>query len=165
MDRNSDGLARTQQQLWEAIERRQAGMLSLSKSGLHAQPMLAFVERRRKRLWFIASRDDDLAREVGDGGCCAFVFQDGDLMASISGALHVIEDRRRMARLWNSTVAAWLGDGLHDPKLTLLRMDCVDAEVWMAGVGLTKIAWELAWDTGAPPQVLDMSGRAQATLH
>jgi general stress protein 26 len=164
MDANWDGLAKTQQQLWEAIERRRAGMLSLTKSGLHAQPMLAFVERRRKRLWFFASREHDLAREIGDGASCAFVFQDGDLMASISGALHLADDRRRMARLWNPMVADWLHEGLHDPKLTLLRMDCVDAEVWVAGVGLTKIAWELAWDTGAP-QVLDVSGRALATLH
>ena len=158
------GLDIAQQQLWDAIERRRAGMLSLTKSGLHAQPMLAFLERRRKRLWFIASRDADLAREVGDGGCCAFVLQDGDLMASISGALHLVDDRRRMARLWCPEVAAWTREGLHDPKLTLLRMDCVDAEVWMAGAGLTKIAWEIAWD-GRAPQVLDVGGRLHATLH
>lgn len=164
MVKTRDSLEATQQQLWEAIERRRAGMLSLTSSGLHAHPVLAFVERRRKRLWFFASRENDLAREVGDGASCAFVFQDGDLMASISGALFLIDDRRRMARLWNPAVAAWVGEGLHDPALTLLRMDCVDAEVWMAGVGLTKIAWEIAWNTGAP-KVLDVGGRVHATLH
>ncbi|MBS0333809.1 MAG: pyridoxamine 5'-phosphate oxidase family protein [Proteobacteria bacterium] len=152
------------QQLWDAIERRRAGMLGLTKSGLHAQPMLAFLERRRKRLWFVASRANDLTREVGDGGCCAFVLQDGDLMASISGALHVVENRRRLARMWNPEVAAWLREGLHDPNLVLLRMDCVDAEVWVAGVGLTKIVWEIAWDGGAP-QILEVGGRPQATMH
>ena len=90
----------TQQQLWDAIESRGIGMLELSNSGLHAQPMLAFVERRRKRLWFIARRDTDLAQSIGDGGCCAFIFQDGDLMASIAGALRLVEDRRRMAEPW-----------------------------------------------------------------
>ncbi|HEY3949209.1 pyridoxamine 5'-phosphate oxidase family protein [Phenylobacterium sp.] len=154
----------TQRQLWDAIERRRAGMLSLTKSGLHAQPMLASVERRRKRLWFIASRENDLVREVGEGASCAFVFQDDEMMASISGALHLVDDRRRMSRLWNPMTAAWLPEGLHDPKLTLVRMDCVDAEVWVAGVGLTKIAWEIAWTAGAP-QVMDVGGGRHATLH
>lgn len=154
----------TQQQLWDAIETRRIGMLGLTKSGLHPQPMLAFVERRRKRLWFIARTDTDLAQSIGAGGCCAFVFQDGDLMASVGGALSLVDDRRRMSRYWNAAVAAWLPEGLHDPKLTLLCMDCVDAEVWMAGVGLTKFAWESAWGA-APLRPLEMSGRAQATLH
>ena len=51
---NSDA---TQTRLWESIETRRIGMLGLTKSGLHGQPMIAFVERRRKRLWFIVRRD------------------------------------------------------------------------------------------------------------
>jgi general stress protein 26 len=154
----------TQRRLWEAIEGRRMGMLSLTKSGLHAQPMVAFVERRHKRLWFIARRDTELVQSIGDGGSCAFVTQDDDLMASISGALSVVDDRRRMTRYWNGAVAAWLPDGLHDPKLVMLRMDCVDAEVWISGLGVTKFAWEIAWQ-GAPQQVFEMSARGQATLH
>ena len=154
----------TQQRLWAAIETRGVGMLGLTKSGLHAQPMLAIVERRRKRLWFIARTDTDLVQSVGDGGCCAFVFQDGELIASIGGALSRVDDRRRMARCWNAAVAAWLPEGPDDPKLTMLCMDCVDAEVWVAGLGLTKFTWEIGWGA-APLQAFEMSGRAQATLH
>ncbi len=154
----------TQQQLWDAIEGRRIGMLELSRSGLHAQPMLAFVERRRKRLWFMARRDTDLVQSIGDGGCCAFVFQGGDLLASIAGALRVVEDRRRMARYWNPAVAAWLPEGLNDPQLILLCMDCVDAEVWIAGLGLTKFTWELAWP-GAHPQIIEIGRPRHATLH
>src|SRR5437763_1813977 len=106
-----------QAKLWEAIEARRIGMLGLTKSGLHAQPMIAFVERRRNRLWFIARRDTDFVRSVGDGASGDFVLQDGELMASISGALNLVEDRRRMARYWNAAVAAWLPEGLHDPRL------------------------------------------------
>jgi general stress protein 26 len=164
MVKRSQGDDATQTRLWEAIETRGIGMLGLTKSGLHAQPMIAFVERRRKRLWFIARSDNDLVRSIGDGGCGDFVYQDGDLMASISGALNVVEDRRRMGRYWNGAVAAWLPEGLHDPRLTLLRMDCVDAEVWISGLGLTKFAWELAW-TGPHPRNLDIERPAQATLH
>ena len=153
-----------QQRLWEAVEARGIGMLELTKSGLHAQPMLAFVERRHKRLWFIARSDTDLVRSIADGGCCAFMVQDGDLMASIAGALRVVDDRRRMARYWDAAVSAWLPEGLHDPRLTMLCMDCVDAEVWICGLGLTKFTWEIAWGN-ALPQALEMSAPAHATLH
>ncbi len=152
------------QRLWDAIATKRMGMLELTKSGLHAQPMLTFVERRRKRLWFIARTDTELVQSIGDGGNCAFVFQDGELMASIGGALSLVDDRRRMARCWNAAVAAWLPEGRHDPNLTMLRMDCVEAEVWVSGVGLTKFAWEVAWGA-APLQLLELSGRAHATLH
>jgi general stress protein 26 len=158
------GIDPSQAQLWQAIERRQIGMLELTRSGLHAQPMIAIVERRRKRLWFIARRDTDLLRSVGDGGCCAFVLQDADLMASIAGALSLVDDRRRIARYWTTAMAAWLPEGPKDPRLTLLRMDCVDAEVWMPGLGLTKFSWEIAWSGAQPPRAA--FGRPQqATLH
>jgi general stress protein 26 len=153
-----------QTRLWEAIEARRVGMLGLTKSGLHAQPMLAFVERPRKRLWFIARRDTDLVRSVGAGGSGDFIFQDGELMASISGALNIVEDRRRIARYWNAAVSAWLPEGPHAPGLILLRMDCVDAEVSISGLGLTKFAWEIAW-TGGRPRTSRFERPAQSTLH
>jgi general stress protein 26 len=154
----------SQAQLWHAIERRQIGMLELTKSGLHAQPMMAVVERRRKRLWFVARSDSDLVRSIGDGGCCAFVLQDAELMASVAGALSVVDDRRRLARYWTPAMATWLPQGLHDPRLTLLRMDCVDAEVWMSGLGLTRFSWEIAW-SGAQPRLAHFGRPDHATLH
>lgn len=150
--------------LWQAIEARGMGMLSLTKSGLHAQPMIAFAERRRKRLWFILRRDTDLVRSVGDGGVGMFMLQDKELLASVAGELSMVQDRRRIARYWNPTVAAWLPEGPNDARLTLLRMDCVDAELWVAGLGLTKFAWEIAW-SGARPKLLEFDGRGLATLH
>jgi general stress protein 26 len=153
-----------QTRLWESIERHGMGMLGLTKSGLHAQPMIAFVERRRKRLWFITRSDTDLVRSVGDGASGDFVLQDGGLMASIAGSLSIVEDRRRMARYWNAAVAAWLPEGPRDAGLTLLRMDCIDAEVWLSGLGLTKFAWEIAW-TGPHPRPPEIDRPVHATLH
>ncbi len=139
-------------------------MLGLTKSGLHAQPMIAFVERRRKCLWFIARSDTDLVRTIGAGGACMFVMQEAELLVSVAGELSISQDRRRMSRCWNAKVDAWLPEGPHDPRLVMLRMDCVDAEIWMSGVGLTKFAWEIAW-SGAYPKRRELDGRAQATLH
>ena len=154
----------TQDRLWQAIDARRAGLLGLTKSGLHAQPMIAFAERRRKRLWFIARTDTDLVRSIGDGGVGMFTLQDTDLFASVAGELTIVQDRRRMARLWTPTIAGWLPEGPHDARLTLLCMDCVDAELWVSGVGLTKFAWEIAW-SGAHPKLRELDGRGVATLH
>lgn len=162
-DGRYDGEA-TQRQLWQAIETHRSGMLSLTKSGLHPQPMLAFVEQRRRRLWFVARTDTELAQSIGSGACCAFIFQGGDLMASVGGALSAVDDRRRIARCWNAALSAWLPEGPHDPKLTMLRMDCVDAEVWVTGLGLTKFNWEAAWGA-APLRRSETVGRHLATLH
>jgi len=153
-----------QARLWQIVEAQGVGMLSLTKSGLHAQPMIAFAERRRKRLWFIARRDTDLVRSIGDGGVGMFVLQGADVLASVAGEISIVQDRRRMARYWNPQVAAWLPEGPNDARLTLLRMDCVDAELWVSGLGLTKFAWEIAW-SGPRPQTLEFGPRGLATLH
>jgi len=163
MDGSAQG-DEAQDRLWEVIEKRGIGMLGLNKSGLHAQPMIAFVERRRKRIWFIARRDTDLVRTIGEGGASMFVIQDTDLLASVGGELAVVQDRRRMARYWNAKVDAWLPEGPNDARLVMLRLDCVDAELWVPGVGLTKFAWEISW-TGPYPKLLQRDGPAQATLH
>ncbi len=139
-------------------------MLGLTKSGLHAQPMIAFVERRRKRIWFIARSDTELVRTIGEGGASMFVIQDTDLLASVSGELAVVQDRRRMTRCWNARVNAWLPEGPNDARLVMLRLDCVDAELWVPGVGLKKFAWEIAW-RGPYPKLLELDVPTQATLH
>ena len=154
----------THARLRQAIEARGMGMLSLTKSGLHAQPMIVFAERRRKRLWFIVRADTDLVRTVGDGGVGMFVLQQEDLLASVAGELTIVQDRRRMARYWTPKVTAWLPEGPNDARLTMLRMDCVDAELWVSGVGLTKFAWEIAW-SGAHPKLLEFDRLGLATLH
>lgn len=150
--------------LWDAIEARRIGMLGMPRSGLHAQPMIARVERRRKQLWFVARGDTDLVRSIGETGACMFVVQDGDFLASVSGALTVVHDRKRMARYWTPEIAGWLPGGVDDPRLVLLCMDCVDAELWIAELGTTKFAWESAW-TGGLRKMVQADGWPDVTFH
>lgn len=46
-------------------------------SGLHAQPIIARRDRRRKQLWFVARRDTDLVRSIGEAVACMFAAQEG----------------------------------------------------------------------------------------
>ena len=73
-----------------------------------------------------------------------FTTQAPGVLASISGSLTVEDDARRLARLSAAMPAAWRPAGLRDPALVLLRMDCIDAEMSVADIGMTRFGWELA---------------------
>jgi general stress protein 26 len=69
-----------------------------------------------------------------------------------------------MDRYWNAVVAAWYPDGKDDPQLTMLRLDCADAEVWISDDGPVKFAWEIA-KANATHQPPDAVGRAHLDFH
>ncbi|HEY1752382.1 MAG TPA: pyridoxamine 5'-phosphate oxidase family protein [Caulobacteraceae bacterium] len=131
--------------LWDEIERRQVGMLMLvGGPPQHAQPMTAFVERDRRQLWFFADAEAEQTRNIGVGQPAMFIWQQHDIQACIGGRLAVRHDRERMDRYWNAVVAAWHPNGRNDPELTLLSLDCEEAQVWVATAGPTRTAWEIA---------------------
>jgi general stress protein 26 len=150
--------------LWSDIERRQTGMLGLTHSGEHFQPMTAFVERDPSRIWFFSRKDTDLVQQLDHPATAMFVFQEDKLQACIGGSLSISDDPVRMDKYWNAVVAAWYPEGKHDPNLTMLRFDCTDAEVWMSDSGLAKFAFEIvkANATHRPP---DVGGRTHLNLH
>jgi general stress protein 26 len=133
-----------QDRLWDAVEKHQIGMLGATGDGHHFQPMTAFLERETNQLWFFTYDDTDLARSAQMGGEGSFIFQTREVQACIDGTLSVQRDRARMDRYWNAHVAAWYPEGKDDPRLTLLRLDCADAAVWIAEAGPVRYAWEIA---------------------
>lgn len=130
--------------LWDAIEKERTGMLGLMGADQHFQPMTAFLERDSRQIWFFTYRDTDLAQATAEGGHAMFVLQQKDLQACIGGRLTQVQDRERMDRFWNPMVAAWYPDGKDDPRLTLLRLDCDDAQVWITEAGPVRFAFEIA---------------------
>ena len=159
-DRNA-----VEERLWQDIKKRGGtGMLGLSASRQHFQPMTAFVERETGQIWFFTRKDTDLAKEIGEGGDAMFVFQDDKLQACIGGRLALAHDPERIDRYWNPVVAAWYPDGKDDPQLTLLRMDCADAEVWLSDDGMLKFGWEIA-AANLKHRTPDIGGRAHLDFH
>ena len=138
--------AEVEDRMWKAIEHGQhTGMLSISGDGHHFQPMTAFVERETNSMWFFVKKDSDLAEAAGaGGGHASFIFQSRDLWACIDGELTVQHDPARIDKYWNIHVAAWYPDGKDDPSLTLLRLDCAEAGVWITEGGPVKYAFEVA---------------------
>ena len=158
--------AAVQTRLWDEIEKHQIGMLGpVGGEPQHFQPMTAFLDRAANQIWFFAYRDGELAETAATGVPAMFVFQrDRAVFACIGGALRAVDDAERMDRYWNPTVAAWYPGGKDDPRLTLLRLDARDAEVWIQEAGPARFAWEIAKAnaTGGPP---DLGGHAHLNLH
>ena len=151
--------------LWGMIGARSLGLLSLTKSGLHAQPVVAFPEARLKRVWLMAPADCELVRSISDdAGSAMFMAQDGEMLASIGGAVRIVNDRRRAERHWNAVAQAWYPDGPRDSKLVVLRLTCLDAEVSISDVGVTKFAWDISKPYRRRTPTAITAGTA-ATLH
>jgi general stress protein 26 len=157
--------ADVEHKLWDELEAHPVGMLlTLGAAPRHAQPMTAFVEREQRRLWFFTRTDTDLAREAETSRAAVFSYQHRDLQASIRGHVQRQHDRARMDKYWNAVVAAWHPGGKSDPKLTLLCMDCDDAQVWASEAGPVKFAWEIA-KANATRRQPDLGGRTHLDFH
>lgn len=154
-----------ERRLWEEIEKHQTGMLGVTGGAPHhTQPMTAFVEPELKQIWFFTRTDTDLARDIAEGRPAMFVFQQKDIQACIAGELTLQHDPARIEKYWNAVVAAWYPGGKDDPRLTLLCLDCDDAQVWISQSGPAKFAWEIA-KANATKHEPQVGGRANLDFH
>ena len=87
-----------------------------------------------------------------------FIHQQKDLQACISGQLTQQYDRSRVDKYWNAMIAAWFSGGKDDPNLTLLRLECDDAQVWISQAGPVKFVWEIAMANATKHQP-DLGGK------
>lgn len=157
--------AAIEKRLWKDIEDHRTGMLGLMRDDQHFQPMTAYVERDANQVWFFTYKDTDLAEAVGaTGGHAMFVYQGKDLQACIGGHLTVRHDPERIERYWSPVVAAWYPEGKDDPRLTLLCLDCEDAQVWVTEAGPLRFAFEIA-RANATKTRPDLGDRADLNLH
>jgi general stress protein 26 len=124
-------------QLWKGIKSDRTVMLGLAgvEEG-HSQPMTAQIlhdEDERGPIWFFASKENDLVKELTQSHRAALHFSSKghDLFASMHGELVLDNNRAIIDKLWNSFVAVWYEGGKDDPKLALLRFDPERAQVWL----------------------------------
>jgi general stress protein 26 len=157
--------AAIEKRLWDDIQHHQTGMLGITGGAPHhTQPMTAFVEPERGQIWFFTRTDTDLARQIGEGATAMFVYQQKNIQACIAGDLTLQHDPARIDKYWNAVVAAWYPDGKADSHLTLLCLDCVDAQVWFSEGGLMKFAWEIA-KANTTHKTPDLGGHAHLNFH
>ena len=119
-------------QLFDQLRDVKAGFLHAEKSGQHGQPMAPHADRDAGVLWFITSRQSDLARAVTTGCPAHFTFigKKHDYYASMEGTLTQVEDQQKLDEIWSAIAAAWFDKGRDDPDVTLLRLDMAEAAIW-----------------------------------
>jgi general stress protein 26 len=140
--------AELQQRLWKEIGKARYGMLGLvgRAPARHFQPMTAFCEPETEQIWFFTRNDTDLAWDIGDGSDAMFVVQakDQGFQACVGGRLTQQRDPARIEKYWGPIVAAWYPDGKDDQRLTLLRFDLRDAQLWLSETNALAFFFQIA---------------------
>jgi general stress protein 26 len=166
MSTASNDKAAVEDRLWREIkDLHGTGMLGLSHSDQHFQPMTAFGEPETGQIWFFARKESDLARAVAQPAKAMFVIQakDQDFQACVGGDLVQAHDPARIDKYWNPVVAAWYPEGKDDPNLTLLRLDARDAAIWIVKGGVARFAWQIG-KANATGQTPDLGDSVRITL-
>lgn len=132
--------------LFDALDDERAGMLGLSDTEDHMQPMTHFTDREAGCLWFITSRETDLARHLEAGAHKAhftLTARNGKLYACMSGFLARVHDAQKLEDLWSPTASMWFDGGKDDPEVLLLQMRLDEAAVWMNEAGALRFGIEM----------------------
>ena len=143
--------------LQEKLKRVRICMFTTGDSAgqLSSHPMALQDVAGDSCLWFFTAAHTNLARDLPAHPAVNLSFADpsDSLYVSVSGRAELLNDRARMAQLWNPLVAAWFPEGLDDPQLRLVKVDPHAAEYWDSNssrmVQLMKMA--KAALTGTPP--------------
>lgn len=133
-------------QLFDEIDQIHAGMLGISGSRLHMQPMAPQLDRRTKTIWFFAKKDSELVETIGPDAQAHFcvVGKNHDYHACVAGPIAVRLDPAKRDEYWNSIVEAWFDDGKDDPMLTMLALKLVDGKIWASTDSTLSFGWEIA---------------------
>lgn len=135
--------AEVEQRMWKAIGDDRLGMLGLTGPDAgHFQPMNSYHEEETHTLWFFSYTDNKLAGPLSAGGnqdaMFHFVDKDRQVWACIMGKLSVRRDQSRIDKFWDAQSRAWFADGKDDAKLTMLKFEPGEAEVWINEKGLIR---------------------------
>ncbi|WP_108484525.1 pyridoxamine 5'-phosphate oxidase family protein [Oceaniglobus ichthyenteri] len=132
--------------LFEMMDDVRAGMLGVSESGQHMQPMTHFFDRDTATLWFITSKQTDLVRAVGMGATAHFTVtgEDHKAWTCMSGPISQSADRAKLDELWSVVSAAWFDEGREDPDVCLLQMPLREAALWTATGNPLMFGMEIA---------------------
>ncbi|MGB7404271.1 MAG: pyridoxamine 5'-phosphate oxidase family protein [Pacificimonas sp.] len=133
-------------QFWDQLDGHTAGMLGVTGSGQHLQPMTHFTSRDEKALYFFSSRSSDLVAAITPGATALYTYvaKDHDYHACMKGKLSISNDPALIEKFWSPIVGAWFADGKSDPDLALLRLELEDAAIWASTDSTLKFGWEIA---------------------
>ena len=121
-----------EQKIIELLENMWVGMLTTTAEDgtLMSVPMARQEVDPGAELWFITARNTRHVRDIQARPHVALTFSSNDAWVALHGTATVVDDRDRLADLWNTFAEAWLPGGPDDPEATLLRVDLHGGEYW-----------------------------------
>lgn len=128
--------AELEKRFWKSLRSDMTIMLGLEgDEDVHPRPMTAQFDGDGNHgpIWFFTSNETELVQAIGGGmaAIATYASKGHDIFATVHGELTIDNDRAVIDRLWNPFVAAWFEGGKDDPKLTLLRFEPGEAEIWL----------------------------------
>ena len=116
----------------ELLEDMWVGMLTTTSDDgtLMSVPMARQEVDPAADLWFITARNTRHVRDIQARPHVALTFSSNDSWVALHGTATVVDDREKLAELWNTFAEAWLPGGPDDPEATLLRVDLEGGEYW-----------------------------------
>ena len=132
---------------WGIIDKARIGMLTTQfDGGLRARPLEARTDRDAGVIWFLTdlggAKDDEINADQNIG--LVFIDDDSRAYLSITGRASVTRDAAKAKEIWKKTDDIWLQGGPDDPKVRVLRVEPITAELWDGPSGTAGAAFEFA---------------------
>jgi general stress protein 26 len=107
------------------------GMLTtFGPEGPRSIPMARQEVDPSPELWFITVKDSAHSRAIAADPRVSVTFTARDSWVAVYGRATLVDDRDKLAELWNTFAEAWLPGGVDDPNAVLLRVDIESGEYW-----------------------------------
>ncbi len=121
------------QTIWDHIQKIATCMLvTYDGSHMRARPMRGMFRPDENAIWFItdahSQKDEELAEHPH--ACLAFADVSNQNFVSLSGTVDRVNDRAKIAELWNDAAGAYFPKGQQDPGIVLLRFNPAKGEYW-----------------------------------
>ena len=107
-----------------------AMLTTFGADGPRSVPMARQQVDPSAQMWFISARDTGHIRAVEQDPRVSLTFSSRDAWVAVYGRAAVVDDRDKLAELWNTFAEAWLPGGPDDPNAVLLRIDVQHGEYW-----------------------------------
>ena len=107
-----------------------AMLTTFGAEGPRSVPMARQEVEPSAEMWFISARDTAHTRAVEQEPRVSLTFSSRDSWVAVYGHAAVVDDRDKLAELWNTFAEAWLPGGPDNPDAVLLRVDVEHGEYW-----------------------------------
>jgi len=107
-----------------------AMLTTFGAEGPRSVPMARQEVEPSAQLWFITARDTAHTRAISQEPRVSLTFSARDSWVAAYGRAAVVDDRAKLAELWNTFAEAWLPGGPEDPNAVLIKVDVEHGEYW-----------------------------------